>query len=341
MNEPQRAEINTERFGSSEMTACPSCRSTLIRGMRFCRQCGFRLGEGTAEYVETMRFDGMPTISNFAPLATRSAADFNMQTKALAPDLAAASRRGRSIWTCQSKRMHWTMWIVLAVAISSASSGGLFRSGNHHLGGIGFSIPNTPRSFFGTSSGFVDAGGGGAMLPMALPNGPAYKAGLVGGDIIMNFDGQPVRTSGDMNRLLRATPIGKSVEVVYVRDGTTMRTTMETISSADYERNSSLFAAPKGKSGFLGVNSGSLSRMHVPGEEIYGVRVGNVLSNRPADLAGLHDGDIVVEFNGTPIRTAEELGSRITLAAPGSIANVVVVRDGRRLDIPIKMGSIN
>ncbi len=30
------------------------------REMRFCRACGQRLGEGLAEYVETVRFDYSP-----------------------------------------------------------------------------------------------------------------------------------------------------------------------------------------------------------------------------------------------------------------------------------------
>ena len=35
-------------------------------GLRFCRNCGFRLGEGTAEYTETVRFEDRPTSGNGA-----------------------------------------------------------------------------------------------------------------------------------------------------------------------------------------------------------------------------------------------------------------------------------
>src|SRR3712207_5801131 len=42
---------------------CPSCGATLVAGLRFCRMCGYRLGEGVEEYVATQRFDAasMPT----------------------------------------------------------------------------------------------------------------------------------------------------------------------------------------------------------------------------------------------------------------------------------------
>jgi S1-C subfamily serine protease len=63
-----------------------------------------------------------------------------------------------------------------------------------------------------------------------------------------------------------------------------------------------------------------------------------VSSNRPADLAGLKENDIVIEFDGKPVRTAEGLGKRIDFAAPGSIVPVLVVRDGQRITIPVKMG---
>ena len=47
---------------------------------------------------------------------------------------------------------------------------------------------------------------------------------------------------------------------------------------------------------------------------------------------------IVIEFAGTPIRTAEELNHRIQRAIPYETIDVVVLRDGERLKIPVKMG---
>src|SRR5215213_3444295 len=50
---------------------CPSCGATLVAGLRFCRMCGYRLGEGVEEYVPTQRLDAasMPTAAQ-APPAT-------------------------------------------------------------------------------------------------------------------------------------------------------------------------------------------------------------------------------------------------------------------------------
>ena len=50
-------------------------------------------------------------------------------------------------------------------------------------------------------------------------DGPADKAGLVGRDIITTVDGQMVHSDDEMMAMLRRIPIGKTVDVVYLRDG--------------------------------------------------------------------------------------------------------------------------
>jgi serine protease Do len=79
-------------------------------------------------------------------------------------------------------------------------------------------------------------------------------------------------------------------------------------------------------------------RVAVAGTNLHGVRIGEVYSNRPADLAGIKQGDIVVEFDGKPVRTAEGFFAYINFAKPASTVNVVVYRDGQRITIPVKMG---
>src|SRR3989442_2850938 len=42
------------------VTTCSNCNAPMPRELRFCRNCGFRLGEGPAEYTETVRFQNAP-----------------------------------------------------------------------------------------------------------------------------------------------------------------------------------------------------------------------------------------------------------------------------------------
>ena len=48
--------------------------------------------------------------------------------------------------------------------------------------------------------------------------------------------------------------------------------------------------------------------------------------------------DIVIEFDKTPIRTSDELLSRVRRGVPYSTVTVVAMRDGQRIEIPVKLG---
>ena len=194
--------------------------------------------------------------------------------------------------------------------------------------------PFIARSFFGTK-GFTTVDQG-AMMDAVVPNSPAERAGLIGGDIVTRFDGHDVTGSNDMSRLLRTTPIGKAVEVVFLRDGALQTVTLSTASSAAFDTDTDTLMGLTGEQGFLGVDD--YERVPVPGTNLYGVRLGQVLSNRPADIAGLRKGDIIIEFNGTPIRTTDEFESRIHRAKPGDLIKAVVMRDGTQQEINVKMG---
>lgn len=177
---------------------------------------------------------------------------------------------------------------------------------------------------------------------VSVPDGPADKAGLVGGDLILKIDGQPVQSEDQMDDLMKNTPIGKTIEVEYLRDGEKKTAKLNTISLEEYRQLSRQFERrPEGRAVF-GYEDNHAERVAVPGKNIHGVRLGTIFRSRPADLAGIKEGDIVIEFDGIPIRTRDEFLMRVHRALPYSTVKVVVMRgDGdvqERLEIPVKMG---
>ncbi len=66
--------------------------------------------------------------------------------------------------------------------------------------------------------GLTEASG---ALVTDVPVGPAQDAGLVPGDVITRFDGQPVSDAGDLTRRVADAPIGEAVPVIVQREGRT------------------------------------------------------------------------------------------------------------------------
>lgn len=317
----------------------------LPRGMRFCRACGYRLGEGLEEYVETVRLK--PRVSGEVPPAAATGEAAKGQATSpfqprgfgsMAPKAPMAPLVKPSKWGCGrgKRRGNWMLWMIIAIVVISVTGGGLLTPFALKKGFRPASSSSAPKkSYFGVES--FRSQDGGAFIDFAHPpGGPADKAGLVGGDVVVSFDGQPVRNESDIRRLLEATPVGKTVDVVFLRDGQTRTTKLTTISRDEFETLDEAF--DNKTKGYLKEGT-DIDRVIVPGMNIYGVRLNHIGKSGPADLAGIKDGDIVIQFGETPTRTRRELERRIERADPYSTVTVVVIRDGQRLEIPVKVGA--
>ncbi|MFL6230274.1 MAG: PDZ domain-containing protein [Pyrinomonadaceae bacterium] len=332
--EPQRAE--TFAGAHAQTVTCPSCRADMMPGMRFCRLCGYRLGEGVAEYAETVRLGGTPFTSQTPFGGQTAVATGARPTTTLSPH-AAPSDAGRRRRRRCGGGASWLTWVLVAFIVSGATGSAAFVSGLRRAAArAGISVPPipiAPRSFLGVND-FDYVRGEGVMLDAVLPGSPAENAGLRDGDLIQRFDGKNINSEEDMRDQLRRTPIGKTVEVAYTRDGTARTTMLKTISPDDYDTRAFL---PAGGTGYWGVSG--LERVPVEsGDAAYGVKLGSVSANRPADIAGLERGDIIVSFNGNPVRTTTGLASYIDYAAPGSVVSIGVIRNGQRIEVPVKNG---
>jgi hypothetical protein len=338
------------RAEQTDTVNCPSCGATLVAGLRFCRMCGYRLGEGVEEYVQTQLFDPAskptaappPATDPFAARTTWGAAPvqpfqpLGATTTLKQPHDASAPFSWAKV--CKPKRTHWLLWMMIALVLMFGA--GILpltiRLKNRARGGPGGDTPPAVTSLIAEADAYDTADGGGAMIRgLSGPDTSLERAGLVGGDIILSFDGKPVRDADALRKLIAATPPGKAVEIVYVHDGETKKTMLTTAARQDFRGMQPVESRPGGR-GILGLDPGD--RVRVPNSNVYGVELDDVERNGPADLSGLKKGDVVTDFGGKPIRTSGDLRLRIYEAVPGSVVNVVIMRDGQRLEIPVKMG---
>lgn len=294
----------------ANQTTCSNCHSTMPAELRFCRNCGFRLTTGTGGYTGTQ----YPEVSSAA-----------------AP---AANKKKR--------RMSGLSWIfvgLLVFFVGAAAFTALIAP--KHIPAP--AAAPVVKSFVGVN-GFNDSDQGVTFESVSVPNGPADKAGLVGGDVILKVDGQDVRDEDHIDEIMTQTPVGKTIEIEYLRDGEKKTTKLTTISQDENRRlNREYERRPEGR-GVFGYEDGDAERVQVPGTNLYGVKLGTVYRSRPADMAGVKSDDIAIEFDGIPIRTPEEFRMRVLRSLPYSTIKLVVMRSEgegqpyQKVEIPVKMG---
>ena len=329
-----RSEMSMNPEMEAGASTCGNCRSPMPAGLRFCRNCGFRLGEGSAEYTETVRFQNVPP----GTLPRNNAPNSGPYGFAGGP-LSIPQRGGIGK---RRRRISGTSWMFIGLLIFFMAAAGLtavVKQIPRRIPRGGVVTVSAPRSYAGVDD-FQTAEGnvGVTFLSAETPDGPAEKAGLVGGDIITTVDGQPVRSDDEMTAIMRRTPIGKTVDIVYIRDGETKTTKLTTISREELDRLGEVFAArPEGR-GQFGYEDDNAQRVEIPGTKMFGVQLGEILQNRPADIAGIKAGDIVITFGDVPIRTSEEFLSRVRRAKPYSTVDLTIIRNGEQIKIPVKMG---
>jgi S1-C subfamily serine protease len=78
------------------------------------------------------------------------------------------------------------------------------------------------------------------------------------------------------------------------------------------------------------------SRFDLPVDE--GVVVAAVQRGSPAARTGIEAGDVIVELDGDPISTVEDLFAQLRRKRPGARVTVTVVRDGARREQEVTLG---
>ena len=297
---------------STGFTTCSNCHSSMPSELRFCRNCGFRLGDGGAD-SETIRFGGDRVLG------------------AVSAPVPAKKRRRMS-------GMAWVFVGLLVFFVGAAAFTAVISPMRYKRAGVAHTPSN--RSYFGVDEWETTAKKAGVTFQAVYPPaGPADKAGLVGGDVIISFDGQPINHEDEMTQVLTRTPPGKTVEVLYLRDGETHAAKLTTVDEAELKRITRAFEdRPREQRARFGYDDGEAERVEIPGTKIAGVRLDEVSPSMPADIAGVKNGDIVIEFDGIPIRTPQELLMRVRRAIPYTTPKLTVMRGEEKLEIPVRLG---
>lgn len=138
----------------------------------------------------------------------------------------------------------------------------------------------------------------GILVEYVYPDTPAEKAGLKTRDVIVKYDGEPVRDDNKFRLMVGRTPVGTPVPVVVVRDGKERK--MDVTIGERPEENIVAEAEPKSEGAWLGMHVDDASkremrrRYNVDSDQ-GGVVVLGVDDGSPAEEAGIREGDVIIE----------------------------------------------
>jgi serine protease Do len=160
----------------------------------------------------------------------------------------------------------------------------------------------------------------GALVARVDPKSPAAEAGLQRGDVIVEFDGRPVKEMAELPRIVGTTPIGKTCEVVVMREG--KRKTFQVKVSELAETAAASPGGPRDKGGptAWGMRVGNVTpdvARQLELEDPRGAVVMQIEPGSAADEAELRRGDVILEVNGQAIANVEALHSALEGADKG------------------------
>lgn len=175
----------------------------------------------------------------------------------------------------------------------------------------------------------------GALVADVVKDGPAQEAGIKVGDVIVEFDGHPIKESNELPMLVARTPVGKAVSVKVIRDKRT-----ETLSIKIAEMKEEETAAAAGKEHGLGLTVQPLTpeiaeSLGLSGE-IKGVVVSGVEPGSSADDAGLRRGDIILEVNREAVKDLASYRKALKAAAKGKSVLLLVRRGENTIFMALK-----
>ncbi len=218
----------------------------------------------------------------------------------------------------------------IPIDVAMQVSGQLQTSGHVTRGKIGVTIQRVTQ---GLSDSFGLPQPEGALVSSVEKGGPAEKAGVEPGDVILKLNGQPLNNSEELPVLVAGMTPGSSVNLEIWRNHGAKNLTV-TLGALEDKRTAAS-GAPREQGGKLGLAVRPLS----PEEQRQSNTKGGLVVERatgPAAEAGIQPGDVVLAANGATVNNADDLKSAVE-KSKGHIA-LLIQRGDARIFVPVRVG---
>src|ERR1700681_3069527 len=189
----------------------------------------------------------------------------------------------------------------------------------------------------------------GALVQQVVSGGASAKAGIMPGDVIVEYNGRPVPSSNELVKMVVATKPGTSVPIKVMREKQEkmLHVTVEEL-DLDAEQqglragrgnnNNNSEPVDPGASGFgltlQNVTPQIARRLQLPSGQL--VAVITEVDPTSESARSLRAGDIILSVNGKAVSTAADAGRELQKVASGRIARILIWRDQNEQFVPVK-----
>jgi len=175
----------------------------------------------------------------------------------------------------------------------------------------------------------------GALVSDLAPDGPAEKAGIKRGDVVVEFNGKKVKDVSDLTKLAAETAPGSDVDVKIVEDGKTKTIKVKLEEFPDQKAQIENEVREN-----LGIRVKKLTpeiakRFNLDQDD--GVIISNVQQGSDAGDAGLQPGDIILEIDKKPINTLDSYSEALENVKSGDTALFLVKRGSNTIYSAIRV----
>jgi serine protease Do len=174
----------------------------------------------------------------------------------------------------------------------------------------------------------------GTLVADVVEGGPADKAGLRRGDVIIEFDGKEVNEPFQLRNMVANTPPGETKEIKIIRDGETkiLEATIGELPMETEKTSTAYENALKGVS-VQNLTPDLYGKLNLP-KKMRGVLVTDIESGSPAE-ATLMPGDIIIEIDRKAVANTDDYNSIVSQIKPDKIITLLIFRKGSTLFVTI------
>jgi serine protease Do len=218
--------------------------------------------------------------------------------------------------------------------------GQLLKYGWVHPAWIGVKVQTVTREI-ADAKGLPRAEG--AIVAWVIEDGPAKKAGLMIGDVILRWDNFVPTDERALLRDIAHTPVGQKVRLSVLRDGAerTLYVTTDAWPRNQWDKNDAPSPVERPKIVIppdLGLGLAMLPEdakaKFPPALDMKGVLVTNVAANSDPALKGMAGGDIILRVQDKPVATPDEVRAGIDAARTGKRDYVLMLVLPKKSDTP-------